>query len=264
LRERLFYRFLVERQHWFPNAFNRGTLDAAPGCRMPALVCGDVISGQIALTGFYERSLTAWLTAKARNPGGLLVDVGANLGYFSILWLAQNPANRVIAIEASPRNIPALSDNLEANGFLPRVELLPIAVGDRSGTVPFHLGPPAQTGWGGLAPATAEDPGGNEVVEVPMKTLDSLLAERSEPIALLKLDVEGAEPMVLRGASQLLAARRVAALYFEENQERTRSLADHGTRSAHSLLTEAGYTVAPLNPASSHSTDWIALCPHRV
>lgn len=78
----------------------------APSIAMHDLIVGDVISGQIALTGFYEYELSKKIVnlGKTSDRGGLLVDVGANLGYFSLLWLGADERNEAIAIEASPRN----------------------------------------------------------------------------------------------------------------------------------------------------------------
>ena len=69
------------------NGFDRALLSFAPGASMSALLAGDVISCGIAVTGFYELDLSRRLSALAKR-GGRLVDVGANLGYFSFLWLA--------------------------------------------------------------------------------------------------------------------------------------------------------------------------------
>ena len=97
-------------------------LHFAPQMRMN-LVAGDCISDPIAFTGVYELAFTRVLVEIARKPGGLLVDVGANLGYFSLLWAAQRADNQAIAFEASPRNVPLLVDNLEANGLGGRVQV---------------------------------------------------------------------------------------------------------------------------------------------
>ena len=72
---------------------------------------GDVAHGEIAFLGFTELGLTRVVAERARQ-GGLLVDVGANWGYFTLLWLAARADNRVVAVEASPRNLEALRENL--------------------------------------------------------------------------------------------------------------------------------------------------------
>lgn len=80
------------------------------------LVPGDHISDIIAFTGVYEMSLTKRVVDLARQ-GGVLVDVGANLGYFPLLWAALNRENKCFAFEASPRNIPLLNRNISRNSL---------------------------------------------------------------------------------------------------------------------------------------------------
>ena len=70
----------------------------------------------------YELELTRRLCDLARR-GGTFVDVGANLGYFSLLWAAQNPGNRCVAFEASPRNLDLLRRNVARNSLGGRVEV---------------------------------------------------------------------------------------------------------------------------------------------
>lgn len=72
--------------------------------------------GCIAFLGFYELPLTRRIV-KLAQKGGLLVDVGANYGYFSLLWGSQKKGNRTIAFEASPRNHEAIEANVSDAGF---------------------------------------------------------------------------------------------------------------------------------------------------
>ena len=108
---------------------------------MTALVEGDIISESIALTGFYELKLSRRI-AKAAAQGGRFVDVGANLGYFSLLWLAARPGNTCICIEASPRNLPLLRKNIESNGFQDRCRIRgKQPAGQERGSIGFELVP---------------------------------------------------------------------------------------------------------------------------
>ena len=109
LRTKFYYRFFRAKKRR-PEFFRDAPLEFAPGFRMD-LHEGDEGHGQMAFTGFYELELSRRLFQLA-EAGGLLVDVGANYGYFSLIWAARNPRNRVIAYEASPRNQPALVSNV--------------------------------------------------------------------------------------------------------------------------------------------------------
>jgi precorrin-6B methylase 2 len=92
------------------------------------LVPGDLISDVIAFMGVYETPLTKRVADLARQ-GGVFVDVGANLGYFSLLWAALNKENKCYAFEASPRNIPLLNKNIRRNCFQSQLEVFPVAAG---------------------------------------------------------------------------------------------------------------------------------------
>ena len=103
------------------------------------LVPGDHTSDVIAFTGAYETPLTNRVADLARRGG--LVDVGANLGYFSLLWTALNRENQCFAFEASPRNVPLLNRNISRNGLESQVEVFPVAAGKEAGRLSFDLGP---------------------------------------------------------------------------------------------------------------------------
>ncbi|HEV3304762.1 MAG TPA: FkbM family methyltransferase, partial [Planctomycetaceae bacterium] len=146
--------------------------------------------------------MTRWLLKIAREERGLFVDVGANLGYFSLLWAAQDAQNRAIAIEASPRIVGLLEENVRDNRLGDRITVRAQAAGARRGTMQFNSGPAEQTGWGGFAPATS-----SATATVDVVPLDELLSEIQD-IAILMVDVQGADFWALQGAERLLRERR--------------------------------------------------------
>src|SRR5690606_3514262 len=87
-----------------------------------SVVQGDIISDCIIASGVWEPKLTELILGDA-SQGGLLVEIGANLGYFSLLWAAQSPDNRSIAFEPSPRNASLMWKNIEANDFSGQIHL---------------------------------------------------------------------------------------------------------------------------------------------
>src|SRR5206468_8794478 len=100
-------------ERWYP-LYRAASLKFAPTVTMD-LVPGDVISDCIAFTGVYELKLSRHLLRLASH-GGTMIDVGAHLGYFSLLWAGTNRANRCVAVEPSPRNIELLNRNVARNG----------------------------------------------------------------------------------------------------------------------------------------------------
>jgi FkbM family methyltransferase len=134
----------------------------------------------------------------------VFVDVGSSVGAFTLPAAKRvGSTGRVIAIEPSPRVFPYLQRNVERNG-LRIVRLKRCAVTDRNqGMVPFYEAPVEHFGMGSLAPQFQAAP-----TEVTAQTLDSLLLEEAVARAdVLKVDVEGFEASVFRGAERLLAGR---------------------------------------------------------
>ncbi|MFN0013232.1 MAG: FkbM family methyltransferase, partial [Saprospiraceae bacterium] len=149
LREKISYRLrpYFDRQ---PRAGQDIELAFAPGLVM-RLQPGDVGHDSIRLNGFYELALSRHI-ARLGISGSMLVDAGANYGYFSLLWLAQNSQNQCVAFEPAPDNMQPLVSNIDRNNLSERFTLVANALSDQTGSVPFSLeNTNGQTGWGGIA-----------------------------------------------------------------------------------------------------------------
>jgi len=233
---------------WLP-LYEAAELRYASGVVM-GLVPGDVISDGIAFTGVYEPSLTRRVVELGRR-GGTLVEVGANLGYFALLWAASNKQNKCIAFEASPRNIDIMRRNIERNGFGSQIEVVPVAAGRAAGKLRFDIGPTEQTGWGGFAAADAVG-----TIEVDVARVDEVVMTAG-PIALLKVDIEGADAWALMGCERLLRARAVQEVWFEQNKPRMRALSIP-TDAAQDFLRSVGYLPRAHGAASGELVEWSA------
>ena len=238
LREKLFWK-LYYRTNGFFELFENATLEFAPNISLQ-LIPTDISHKQIAFLGFSEL-LTSQRIAQIAQAGGLMIDVGANYGYYSCIWAAANSKNRVIAFEASPRNFSALKINLTNNKLETQVEVDQRAVGKESGSLPFSLGPEEQSGWGGLVVDREKD-----TIEVPVVLLDELFLKSDyTQIDVLKIDVEGADTWVLQGAEQLLRLHKISHIFFEENIERMSAL-NIKPEDAQNLLRDCGYRLQSL------------------
>jgi FkbM family methyltransferase len=249
VRISLYFKIYRSRRQRWRELYDKADLHFAHGVRMN-LWPTDEGHSSIAFTGIYELDLSQRLRAHAHS-GGLLLDVGANYGYFSLLWAAASPRNRVISFEASPRNHAALRKNIISNGFESRIELREVAVGQRPGKQPFSVGCEEQTGWGGFCDTKDE-----ATVQVPVVTLDSSISDR-EVVEVLKIDVEGADTWVLYGAQKLLQSKRIKNIYFEQNKGRLRKLGI-GDNDAANFLHASGYEVTPLNDPALSSVEYHA------
>ena len=126
----------------------------------------------------------------------LFVDVGANAGFFTLV--ASRAGVPVLAIEPSPINLQSLSENIRMAAGPGAVEMLPLALSDREGEVYLlgsGQGASLVTNWRGVRSTYR--------TRVRAATLDQVLAGRAGSL-LIKVDVEGAEDAVLRGAYRTL------------------------------------------------------------
>jgi FkbM family methyltransferase len=150
-------------------------------------------------SGEYEPHLTAVFERYCR-PGMTVVDVGANLGYYTLLAATLvGPSGRVVALEPNSENCRLLLSSLRRSG-LANVQVLPVAADVGTGWAYYstHVG-----SNGGLIDDgdLLTRPG----VVVPTFRLDDLVAG---PVGLVKMDVEGAEARVVRGATRLIEHER--------------------------------------------------------
>lgn len=129
------------------------------------------------------------------KPGSTVYDIGANVGYFSLLAsILVGESGKVFAFEPLPRNVEFLRKHISINK-LSNIEVIEAAVSSQSGEAFFDLG--ASTAMGHLS-----DSGG---LEIQMVSLDDMVsAGEIKPPDYIKLDVEGAEYDALRGAEVVI------------------------------------------------------------
>ncbi len=157
--------------------------------------------------GVWEADVMKLLRARLR-PGGVFVDVGANVGFHTVLASQLvGPAGRVVAVEPAPWTL----ELLRANVWRSRAgaTVVPVAASDARGTLRLSIEADHRSG-------ARLDAGGE--LEVEAAPLDELLPELA--VDVLKVDVEGAEPLVLRGARSLIdrSPGLLAVVEFRDEQ----------------------------------------------
>lgn len=166
-------------------------------CRLP-----DLIQTYVWVFNEWEPDLTRFIAGRLRD-GDVFVDVGANVGYYSMLAAeCVGDTGRVVAIEASPPVFADLERHVARNGLSGRIRTENKAAAAESGTLSIFSGPVHNVGA-----STTLDRHGTESVEsvVESQPLSKLLsAEEVGSIRLIKIDVEGAEPDVLAGMADLI------------------------------------------------------------
>lgn len=210
-----------------------------------------VMTPQLVVYRQWEAELSA-LLPRLCSPGSVFVDIGANFGYFTCLLaahLGQAPGSRVVAVEPNPDLLRLLRTNVGINWSGAAVRIEPVAVGSEPGEMLLSI-PEDRSANGTLAPIEAK---GLSIRKhkVSVVRLDDLL--RNEPrVDLIKIDVEGFEPAVLRGAVETLA-RPDLRLIFEWSVSQLRD-AGFDPMETPTLLEEAGYRLfdaeASPNPAA--------------
>lgn len=133
-------------------------------------------------------------------PGGLFVDVGANVGYWSLLAAARG--SRVIAFEPGPPMVESFKENIALNPQLHDIDIRPVAVSDHPHDALLSI---PENGERGLA--NLHSTGGSGVT-IQAQTLDQALAIITTPIDVLKMDIEGHEVQALAGAEDTFARLR--------------------------------------------------------
>ena len=191
--------------------------------------------------GIYETPITEALWRLAQ-PGDVVVDGGANIGYAtSILAARVGPRGKIHSFEPDPRSFGELQRNVsgwEDRGQRGAFVLHAAALGARSGTATLHI--PASFEWNGgrarIETTPLEEKGTR--LQVKLVRLDEVLSQ-GEKVSVVKLDLQGFELDALMGMEQMLRERRIRYIVFEE--------AGEYPGATHHFLRDAGYSVLGLD-----------------
>jgi FkbM family methyltransferase len=172
-------------------------------------------SSYIAKGSSYELTTTLIFASLVR-PGDVVFDIGANIGWFTLLAAKMTgPRGRVVAFEPEPMNFSLLSKSIARNGFK-NVIALERCASDSDGDATLHL-TTAMNMPG--SHSTVRDFGQGSIT-VPASRISSICRDLGvDLIHLLKVDAEGAEPQVIAGAMPLIEASKVQNIILEWNPE---------------------------------------------
>jgi FkbM family methyltransferase len=205
--------------------------------------------------GTYEPELQTAIQELVR-PGMQVYDVGANIGYISLLLARRVGASgRVFAFEALPANLERLRANLQTSGLGGLVQVFAAAVVDAARPVQFLVGPSDGMGKA-QGSAGRQDVRYGETLDVEGLSLDHFVYQLGHPAPqVVKMDIEGGETLALPGMQRLLQEARPVLLMELHGQA--------AAQSAWEILTSAGYRIARMQagyPAihSLAELDWKA------
>lgn len=188
----------------------------------------------------FEREL-AQLLYDLLEPDDAVVDVGANIGLFTMLAATRASEGRVLAVEASPRAARILERNVARNG-LENVTIYAGAVSNHANGVTLVVaeGNEEYASIGGIVHPNAPVERGMQA-EVDSVTLDSLLEAHRLVPSVVKMDIEGAEGLALEGASTMLSRHR--PLLITELDDRLLGSLGHRVETVLARLRDHDYTV---------------------
>lgn len=187
------------------------------------------------------------------RPGGVLYDVGANVGYFSVIGGRDlRPSGRVYAFEPVPANAMWIRRNARLNR-LRNIVVLEAAASDTSGRSELLV--TRYSGGSVLASADHRAPDVERRITVETIAVDDLVFSRRLPApTVVKIDVEGAELQVLRGMIRTLRQIRPIVIYEIDDVSQDRY--ERKQQACDDLLHTAGYVTRQL-PDSYSGSRWI-------
>lgn len=195
----------------------------------------------VAGGGVFDPAVTETLH-RLIDPGDLIVDAGAHVGYVSSLATVRaHPGGEVLAFEPHPSVFELLERNRNRwrkDGNATNVDVAQVALSDKSGSGELMAGPSFSGNMGLSALRSSEsDTESAEAISVPTERLDEVAGGRQ--VGVMKIDVEGHEAGVLRGGEKLLADGAVRDIVFEDH--------DPYPSEATAIVEDAGYKLISLS-----------------
>jgi FkbM family methyltransferase len=211
------------------------------------MLCDPRDSIQVKLLNFgvWEPDVSA-VIAEILRPGDVFADIGANVGYDTLLASAVVGASgRVIAIEANPATFDLLLSNIELNSCL-NIRCVNVAASDQVGTLPIYAPVEFETGM----VSTLFERGGEMLGEIPAQTLDDILDDDElRRLRLIKIDIEGGELRVLRRLLQTIDVFPGTVAIIVEL-----SVDAPGAAEVFGAMLDAGFSADAI--ANEFSTEW--------
>jgi len=163
------------------------------------------VGSHLIAHGFWEK----WIhnvVCSLVSPGDRVVEVGANFGYYTIAMAVMVGAKgHVTAFEGNPRLCRLMRRSMEFNGYVDRVDIFNKAATDTAGPASFSISR-TNSGGGHTAAYPGWAPPDMEQIEVEGVRLDDVIEGE---VDFLRMDAEGSEPLILRGAERLLGNHKL-------------------------------------------------------
>lgn len=232
-------------QEWFGDRVVRVQLPEGKNLRM-AGICENYLTFQLFWRGAsYYEPLSTCLARELVRGEATFMDIGANIGFYSLLLSAWHPGLPVIAFEPNPKAYRLLEQNLRLNQFEQAV-CEPMAISDKEGQAVLHL---CASDMSASLEEDFEQTCGSFTISTT--TVDSYLARH--PVRgnlLIKVDVEGHEAALFKGAKETLRTRRPDILC---------EITGNPGEAVSTLLKDAGYSFYQVTEAGLLPSDELVL-----
>jgi FkbM family methyltransferase len=188
-------------------------------------------------TGLYERGYIKWACDNFIKEGRDCIDIGAHIGMYTVEMAKK--ANRVHSFECSPKSFNFLCSNILLRDLSYKVTPYRMALSDKEGVTKYYIRDPRDGGGNGVSGFDADKD--VPTIDVPMAPLDSYNLKN---IGFIKIDVEGHEEFVLRGAVNTIKENGYPPILFESWPERyTQYPCKEMRKSLFEFVESIGYTI---------------------
>lgn len=213
----------------------------------------DHVGRHIYLSGEFDRAIVEVLL-NFSEPGDVLLDIGANVGYVSACFLHQVPGSSVIAVDPQPKVVDLLRANLAR---FERTQIYPYALGEADGEVHFEINQKNNAASRVVSDSSAR------TTKVEMRAASRMFSNlKIAKLDLVKIDAEGHDEIILRSCIADIERLKPRAVLFEGNSTGMRR-----------MLSDIGYTVfgirkhlhkLSLARGAGHYHDCVAVCRSRT
>jgi len=166
-------------------------------------------------TGLYERGYINWSYDNYAKEDKEIIDIGAHIGMYTVKFA--NKVKRVHSFECSPKSYNYLCANIALQNQSYKVTTHNVALSDKEGVQQYYIRDPNDGGGNGISSFENDIVNNIPCIDVPTKTLDSYSLTN---INFIKIDVEGHEEYVLRGAVKTIEENNHPTILFESWPER--------------------------------------------
>jgi FkbM family methyltransferase len=173
--------------------------------------------------------------AEQLRKGGSFYDVGGHIGFISLIAARLvGKSGAVFTFEPDPENAGRIGEQVLRNGFFTQISVFPLAVWSRSGTFRFQRAAELSSHNQGAVVGAGSEAADSGTIEVNALSLDEFAESHRSP-TLVKIDVEGGEVEVLRGAEQLLSKARPTLICEVHDRGSTEFIEAHLAEKQYSL-----------------------------